>query len=317
MHSFRRSLVCLTGAISVASLFLLLRAAPASATGTCAQDLFTAAGNSQTLGCTAGDVSITGASDPRDPSGSPLGTCVSGSSFNLIVDFTVVSQSDKTRSNVGLYLGTIPVGQTGSSALSGTCDDNILALPHNRLSPFTSPCTTGSVCLGDQNYTELDGAPATDNCGDAATKSTHIVTVELDGIVCPNVGTNVVILPDCTTWQVPGSTIACFSDPNAGWQFQPTSAIPGSPSKCHCGQVSIPITPINPTISATKTPNPATVTEPSGTSKYTVVVTNTTAGAVDVTINQLCDDKFGNIATATTSPAQNPCAAGTLCPAGS
>src|SRR6266849_3405832 len=164
MNSFRRSLVCLTGAISVASLFLLLRAAPASATGTCAQDLFTAAGNSQTLGCTAGDVSITGASDPRDPSGSPLGTCVSGSSFNLIVDFTVVSTSSKTRSNVGLYLGTIPLGQTGSSALTGTCYDNILSMPH--LAGTGTSCTLGSGnCLGDSNYSELDGLPTTTDNG--------------------------------------------------------------------------------------------------------------------------------------------------------
>lgn len=314
MNRPRHSLIRLAVGLSVIAALFLLRALPASAAGSCAQDLFTAAGNSQTLGCTANDISLTGASNPRDPAtGGPLSQCVPGQPFNVIVDFTVQSTSNKTRSNVGLYLGTIPVGQAGSSALTGTCDDNILSQLH--LKGGSTSCAADSTgCLGDANYDEEDGTAA-DNCGDAAAASLHTVTVELDGVTCPNVGATAVILPDCTTWQVPGKTITCFSDPNQGWPFVPTAAIPGTTSKCNCGQVSIPITPINPTISATKTPNPATVTEPSGKSTYTVVVKNTTAAAVDVTINQLCDDKFGNIATATTSPAQNPCAAGSLCSA--
>lgn len=301
--------------VIIAALALLLRATPASAAGNCAQDLFTAAGNSQTLGCTADDVALTGASNPRDVNGNPLTTCIAGTAFNVIVDFTVVSNSNKTRSNVGLYLGTIPVGQAGSSALTGTCDDNILSRLHFDSTPTT--CTAGSAhCLGDQDYTELDGSSG-DNCGDAGAKSTHIDTVELDGITCPSVGTSSVVLPDCTTWQVPGQTITCFSDPGAGWPFVPNAAIPGTVSKCSCGQVSIPITPILPTIGVKKTVTPASIVEPGGTFHYTAVVTNTTPAAVDVTVNQLCDDKFGNIGTATTTPAQPPCAAGSLCPAGS
>jgi hypothetical protein len=302
--------------VIIATLALALRAAPASATGSCAQDLFTAAGNSQTLNCKSGDVSITGASNPRNPDGSALTTCIAGTKFNVIVDFNVASTSTSSRSNVGLYLGTIPVGEAGSSALTGTCDNNILSMAH--VDSTGTSCTLGTTpdCLGDNNYTELDGNPAVDNCGDAAAKSLHVDTVELDGVTCPNVGTSSVVLPDCTTWQVPGKTINCLSNPGAGWPFVPTAAIPGSPSKCNCGQVSIPITPINPTIGVKKTVTPASIVEPGGTFHYTAVVTNTTAGAVDVTINQLCDDQFGNIATATTTPPQPACAAGKLCPAG-
>src|SRR5262249_31765005 len=163
-----------------------------------------------------------------------------------------------------------------------------------------------------QNYTERDGS-ASDNCGDADAKTTHIDTVELDGITCPNVGTTSVVLPDCTTWQVPGQTIACFSNPGAGWPFVPTAAIAGTASKCNCGQVDIHITPILPKIAVKKTVTPASIVEPGGTFHYTAVVTNTTTGAVDVTVNQLCDDRFGNIATA---PGQPACPAGSLCPAG-
>ena len=310
MNFLKRGMLISLSTAMVAVLLLLLRASPASA-GNCAQDNFTAAGNSQTLGCTSGDVSIASASNPRDLNGNTVTTCVAGASLNFLVDFTVVSTSDRTRSNVGLYLGTIPVGEPGSSALTGTCDDSIISQLHNRISPF-STCTAGSAgCLGDPTYTELDGT-ASDNCGDVATKSTHVVTVELDNVICPSVGSTAVVLPDCTTWQVPGKTITCFSDPTQGWPFQPLAAIPGTTSKCNCGQVSIPITPINPTISATKTVTPASIVEPGGVFHYTAVVTNTTAGAVNVTINQLCDDKFGNIATAVTTPPQPACPAGTL-----
>ena len=312
MNFLKRGLLISLSTAMVAVLLLLLRASPTSAQ-TCAQDLFTAAGNSQTLNCSAKDIVITGASNPRNLDGSSLNTCVTGQPFNLLVDFTVVSQSDKTRSNVGLYIGTIPVGQAGSSALSGSCTDNIMADLH--LKGTGTSCTAGtSTCLGDANYSELDGTTS-DNCGDAATKSTHTVTVELDGVVCPKVGATSTTLPDCTTWQVPGSTLTCFSQPGSGWPFVPSAAIPGSPSKCHCGQVSIPITPISPSISEKKSVTPASIVEPGGVFHYTAVTTNTTPGPLDVTINQLCDDKFGNIATATTSPAQNPCAAGSLCSA--
>jgi hypothetical protein len=315
LAQIKRRITYCTLTLIIAAMTMALLAAPASAAGTCAQDLFTAAGNSQTLNCSAGDVSITGASNPRNPDGSALGTCVSGSTFNVIVDFNVASTSNKTRSNVGLYLGTIPVGQTGSSALTGTCDDNILAMPH--VDSTGTTCTPGSAdCLGDANYTELDGSPSTDNCGDAAATSLHTDTVELDGVTCPTVppsgGVSSVVLPDCTTWQVPGQTITCFSNPGAGWPFVPTAAIPGSPSKCNCGTVSIPITPINPKISVKKTVTPASIVEPGGVFHYTAVVTNTTAGASSVTINQLCDDQFGNIATASTNPAQPACPAGKI-----
>jgi len=293
----------------VAALLFLMRASPAAAAGTCAQDEFQAAGNKQKLGCTANDVNIASASNPRDLSGNTVTSCVAGQKLNFLVDFNVVTTSTSSRSNVGLYLGTIPVGQTGSSALTGTCDDNIISPLH--LAGGNTLCTAESAgCLGDPNYAELDGS-ASDNCGDTTAASTDTVTVELDGVLCPAVGATAIVLPDCTTWQVPGKTIACFSDPNAGWPFSP-SAAPGTTSKCSCGQVSIPITPINPTISVTKTPSPASKVEPGGAFTYTVVVTNTTNAAVGVTVNQICDDKYGNIATASTNPAQPACPAGTL-----
>src|SRR5262249_42989995 len=147
-----------------------------------------------------------------------------------------------------------------------------------------NPCALGSPnCLGDSDYTELDGSAA-DNCGDAGAKSTHFDTVELDGITCPDVGVSSVVLPDCTTWQVPGQTITCFSNPGAGWPFVPNAAIAGTVSKCNCGQVSIAITPIKPKVGVKKTVTPASIVEPGGIFHYTAVVTNITPGPADVTV---------------------------------
>jgi hypothetical protein len=318
MSFLKRGMLISLSTAMVAVLLLLLRASPAAAAGTCAQDVFQQT-NSTTkgLGCTANDVNIASASNPRDLSGNPQPTCFPGTKLDFLVDFNVVTTSTSARSNVGLYLGKVPVGQPGSSALTGSCSDNIISPRHLPGASTTCDPTVTPNCLGDTTYHELDGSPTTDNCGDTTASSTDIVTVELSGVTCPALGATAIVLPDCTTWQVPGKTIACFSDPGSGYPFSP-NAIPGTTSKCSCGQVSIPIIPISPHISATKTPNPTSKVEPGGTFGYTVVVTDDSpAGDPGVTINQICDDKYGNIATATTNPAQNPCAPGALCPAGS
>src|SRR5882724_12160967 len=109
-RKIKRFLSIISVTMLVAVLALLARAAPAAAAGSCAQDLFQAAGNKQKLGCTANDVNIASASNPRDLSGNPQTTCVSGQKLSFLVDFNVVTTSTSSRSNVGLYLGTIPVG---------------------------------------------------------------------------------------------------------------------------------------------------------------------------------------------------------------
>src|SRR5262249_24813787 len=147
------------------------------------------------------------------------------------------------------------------------------------LSGTNTSCTAGSTgCLGSALYHEFDNTtdctfpanetnPACDNCGDttSADASSQFVTVAINNIVCPSVGTTFV-LPNCTSWQQPGGTLFCHSDPTTGWPFV-TAAVPGSPSKCNCGSVSLPITPITPTAIVQKacttdqTPGPATFTQ--------------------------------------------------------
>jgi hypothetical protein len=305
-------------AVAIAVAAVLLRTSPASAAGNCLKDLY-----GKNVQCTANDVRIAQAVNPRDLSGNPINTCFQGVPFSFIVDFQVVTTAT-ARENIGLYLGTTP----GGSALTGTCNDNIISplhLPNTSGTPPPSCPAAGAgiQCLGSALYHEFDTSLNGDNCGDttSADGTNQFVTVELDNVLCSGSGS--LVLPDCTSWQQPGGAILCTSNPNAGWPFS-TSAIPGSPSKCSCGTVSIPITPISYSISATKTPNPAMLNEPGGDVTYTVGVTNNTStslgSAGSVAINQICDDKFGNIATVNIckggTNANNSCTAAADCPGG-
>jgi hypothetical protein len=278
------------------------------------------------LECTANDVSLTGVTNIRDLSGKPMATCFAGTPFSFIGDFQVVTTST-ARENIGFYLGT---GQT--NALSGTCSNAIV-------SPLHAPGQNGppggsaanciqnggtSLCLGSALYHEFDTSLAGDNCGDttSADGTSQLVTFEVDNVTCPTSGTTLSI-PDCTSWQQPGGAILCESTPpNTGWPWV-SAAQPGTTSKCSCGTLSIPVTPITYSMSATKTPSPTSLPEPGGAFTYTVDVHNstTTGGSFgSEIITQVCDNRFGNIATTGAcsggSNAGNSCATSATCTGG-
>jgi hypothetical protein len=317
MNFLKRGMLISLSTAMVAVLLLLLRASPASAANNCLQDVA-----SKHLVCTANDVSIAEAVNPRDLSGKSISTCFQGTRFSFLVDFNVVTTAT-ARENIGLYLGTTP----GGSALTGTCSDSII-------SPYHAPLAAGppggteancvqnggpDVCLGTPLalYHEFDTSLTGDNCGDttSADGTKQFVTVELDNVLCPVVGSTFA-LPNCTSWQQPGGAILCDTNEAGGWPWVP-AATPGSPSKCNCSTVSIPITPIAGNISVLKDcAAPGTTTyaktcsapEPGGAFNYQVVVTNKNNFGSD-TIHQVCDDKFGTIATDGTFAA---CPAGTV-----
>jgi hypothetical protein len=281
----------------VAALALSLGASPASAANNCIQDIF-----GKKLQCTANDVSLTGATNVRGLDGKPMSTCFAGTKFSFIADFQVVTTAT-ARENIGFYLGT---GQT--NALSGTCSNAIVSPLHGvgQAGPpggSAANCLQNggtSVCFGSALYHEFDTSLAGDNCGDttSADGTSQLVTFEVDNAVCPITGTTL-NLPNCTSWQQPGGAVLCTSDPNQGWPWVP-AAHPGTTSKCSCGTIAIPVTPITYSISATKTANPTSLPEPGGDFTYTVGMTNLTTtggGFGSVIINQLCDNRFGNIAT--------------------
>jgi hypothetical protein len=222
MNSLRQILSKYSAAVvvTIAIAAGLLRASPASAAAAkcttaggclqtappnCLQDEYNFEnGTTKSLGCTAGDVKLAGASNPRDAQGNPITQCLQGSSFSFIADFNVVTTAT-ARENIGLYMAT--AGQ--ASALTGTCTDNIISPLHDPGANGVSSCSNkvGSTqCLGSALYHELDAAP--DNCGDteSADGTNQIITVQVNDVMCqPAPGCTgsscPLVLPNCTSWQ--------------------------------------------------------------------------------------------------------------------
>jgi len=280
---------------------------------TCLQDEYNRV-QKQKLTCTANDVRIAKVTNIRDPlTGKTLSTCFQGSTFSFLADFEVLTTSSQARENIGLYIAT----DSTTQALTGTCVDNII-------SPANS-----------DNYHETDPPP--DNCGDASSgdfsatfgAGAEKITLQIDNFLCTAPpGSTTLVLPNCTSWQIPGGTIQCVATaPGYPYPFNgpggtPT-AIPGSPSKCNCSVISLPITPItatafvqkactttitNSTVTFTQdlTTNPPTGTQSptkcdagveGSTATYTVSITNTSTAGSE-TIDQICDTAYGNIFTA-------------------
>ena len=306
---------CCRVLLIIALLAMAILATPAFAQN-CLQDEFTLAGNSQSVNCTAGDVRIAAVKNVHVIGG--VGNkCLAGQPFSFIADFEILTTSKSSRSNVGLYFGT-GTGPNQVGALKGTCTDAIVAPQH--------PCADGTDTCGTAQYAELDGNPQVDNCGDTSSTDsspafgtgTEDIVVEIDNVTCPLSGDSM-SLPECTSWQVPGKQLNCFSPPPS-YPYEIT-AIPGSPSKCSCGTLSIPVQPIEPTVTVAKSCNTAlsqgtglTACDagPEGsTVTYHVAITNTTpANEGGVIVDQICDSAYGNVFTASGfTPA---CANGTV-----
>jgi len=297
------------GVFALIALAIGLTPGTASAQNNCLQDEFTAAGNSQTLGCTANDVRVAAVTAVRDLHGNTLTTCFQGTTFSFLADFEIVTSSTSSRSNIGLYFAS----QGQASALHGTCVDNIVSPLHQ------CPGADVGIQCGSDNYHELDTAP--DNCGDTSSSdnspvfgaAAEGVTVVVNNFLCEApAGSTTLQMPNCTSWQVPGKTIQCLS-PAPSFPYE-TAAIPGSPSKCNCGVLALPITPVTANAivqkacTTTLTPGPATFTQNPNTQSptscdagpegslvtYTVSITNTTS-AGGIVIDQICDSAYGTI----------------------
>jgi hypothetical protein len=276
--------------------------------------------------CQAGDVKVAKVVGIRDLNGNPLSTCFQGTTFSFLADFEIVTTSNSSRSNIGLYFAT----QGQASALSsGTCVDNIISPLHQ-----CPGAATGIMC-GSDNYHELDPAP--DNCGDtSSTDSSPVfgtaaegVTIVVNNFLCQApAGSTTLQMANCTSWQVPGKQNLCVSNPTSFPYPAPPAATPGDTSKCSCAVLPLPITPVTATAIVQKacttsiTTGPATFTQNPNTQSptscnagaegsqvtYTVSITNTSS-AGGISIDQICDSQYGNIFTATGfTPA---------CPAGS
>lgn len=124
-------------------------------------------------------MSVASATNIRKLDGSPLATCPAGGTFSFIADFHIVTTST-ARENIGMYFQTAG----GSSALTGTCSDNIISPPHDPGANGVVNCGPGTgqiPCLGSALYHEFDTSLVGDNCGDttSADGTNQIVTVEV------------------------------------------------------------------------------------------------------------------------------------------
>ena len=325
----KRLLRCWCTAFAFSLLGTLTLAAPAFAQ-TCLQNEYNigngaAAGStasSLALNCTANDVRIAEVTNIRDPlTGATLTSCIQGARFNFIADFEIVTSSDKPRENIGLYIATSSTTQ----ALTGSCVDNIVSPQHQ------CPGAASGISCGSDNYHETDAAP--DNCGDTSKNdlsgtfgaAAQKVTLEIDNFLCvPPAGQNTLVLPNCTSWQIPGGTIQCVAaSPDFPYPFNTNGqpeAIPGTKSKCNCGVIPLAITVQTPQVTVAKTCNTATTTGTGHTScdlqpeggdvTYTVDITNTSNFGT-VVVDQICDSAYGTIfqVTGFTGPS---CATGTV-----
>ena len=146
-----------------------------------------------------------------------------------------------------------------------------------------------SNALNTTNFINLDAAP--DLCGDIdAAHNPLLVTSNTITMQCPAEGQQVVV-DFCTTWRQPGSNEVCQTR---------NDAFPGSPSKCNCGELALPIfaAPVEFTVTKATVPEPTSVPESGGSVTYSVTVHNDSTVA-DLTLNSLTDDQYGDITRCT------------------
>ena len=307
---------------------------------TCLQQEFNLA-QKQKLVCTAGDVRVAGVSGVTDLNGNALPTCIEGSTFSFIATFNVVTTANATnaggRDNIGLYFQTDP---TKPDALFGSCIDNIIYSGHPCDPNNAAAGTCGATAAGA--YQEFDPPP--DNCGDTSSGVNPNVNdrILVSGFKCTSTNAapcpgdptkKCLVMPNCTSWQTPGSSSQCIASAQANFAYpfngtgQP-EAIPGSPSKCSCSILTLPIQPVNPKPLALKACNtPITSTTPTftfdnnnppgtaspatcdagvegvGVATYTVAVNNSNVSGAfgDIIVDQICDSAYGQVFPATGS----------------
>jgi hypothetical protein len=264
---------------------LLLGAQPASAQSTCIQDVWKAHGNNQKLTCSAQDVTLSEASNINIITGGAcviengvrVCRCFEGVNVTFTADFRMDLTAD-TRYDVGFYIAT-DSDPNNDGALTGQC---------SATASLASNTPAG-------NFINLDAAP--DVCGDI---TGPLGTVHNPLFVQTQITTKCEAGPSgqldldfCTTWRQPGSNEVCLGTGNG---TTTNGVFPGSPSKCNCGILTVPIQPVPPDITLTKTALTASVPETGGDAVYSVTVKNNNV-ALPFTLTSLTDDKYGDITT--------------------
>jgi hypothetical protein len=280
-HLATRLLPILLGVLAVGGLLLV--AQPASAQGTCIQDVWKAHGNNQNLQCTANDVTLSAATNidiitggqcaPEVPGGPVVCKCNLGGPVTFTADFRMDLTAD-TRYDIGFYIATDGGGADG--ALTGQCT-----------------ATAATATNAPVTFRNLDAAP--DVCGDitgplGTAFNPQLVQAQIT-TQCTGTAGSQLQLPFCTTWRQPGSNAVCLGTGNG---TTTNGVFPGSPSKCNCGTLAIDIFAEEGNILVTKDALTPNVPETGGPATYQVKVKNTSQVA-SITLDSLTDDQYGDI----------------------
>jgi hypothetical protein len=286
---------------------LLLGPQPTFAADNCIQDVWAAHGNTQSLTCTANDVSVANVTNIKITSGGSCDangvcTCTSAATpptncstnpnqlgcVTFEADYEILLTA-QTRYDIGLYFG-VDGDPNGNGALTGQCSNQIILPGEENGTVFTN--------LDNPNNANANG----DLCGDII-NNTKTVSNNNPQILKLTVSTACVgdsdghlKLPNCTSWRTSGQNDTCKV---------PFDAYPGAPSKCNCQPgFTIDIFVETASVEVTNTASPTHVPETGGTVTYTVTMKNK-ATQVSLTINSISDDIYGDLGDANNAAVTN------------
>lgn len=259
----------------------LLLVAPPASSQTCApgalscQNLMCPGQSAGTsLGCTAKDVQITKIGINRNGTNFSETSCTGGT--NLTVDLNVtVNFGSPRRYNVGVFLSQDGKSAQDPVSLGGASACTVATLPLGNIqnpfgpgtvpSPFVNYDTPANTC-GDGSKADVPTAAYAAATGSGA--STGTATFVIPGVVIPCAATagaasGKLNIPFVVTWEQ--STGTCEG---------PSTAAPGTGSKCSSpsgaiGDVDVQVLP-----QVTKTDNMTSIS-PGDTATYTIAVANT------------------------------------------
>jgi len=227
------------------------------------------------LNCSANDISLAAVKDIvvlDDGCAFPGDTVTFTANFELLL-------TAQERHDIGLFLS-----EDGTDALigEGTC---------TAATPLYDP---------DPPWLDLDGTNddpdglIQDTCGDIDASHNPLAPEITLTVVCVDLNHDEKLdLSNCSSWRQPGANELCIS---------PTEAIPGAPSKCRCGTITVDIDVPPATIDVVKTArtNPVTtppsVDEPGGPVTFDVEITNNGIDPENpLDLNSCIDNQFGDL----------------------
>jgi len=239
--------------------------------------------SSNLVNCAANDIKIS-----KAISVSPT-KCTAGQTFDLTATFEV-NVTANSRYDAAFFFridGGANARGDGTTA-SGKCS-------MSQLDPTVPPAL------------QLD----TDSCGDLNSgdyggtgSGLQGVTISIPGVLCQDTdGDGFLNLPNCTSWHSNAGTACNRTDGNA------FDSAPDTKSKCVCDDTfQVPVVVEKGSITVTKDASPSSRSEPGGQFTYTITATNS-ATVPTITINKICDDKFGTVALAA---GQQACPTGSI-----